>query len=83
MQDSNLRPSAPKADALPNCANPRIDGSGVMRLIGRNRDLTSILALLLGYLPSESPQLPDQKRAGTHLLYRFIWCFPKIIIAFT
>jgi hypothetical protein len=55
----------------------------VMRLIGRNRDLTSILALLLGYLPSESPQLPDQKRAGTHLLYRFIWCFPKIIIAFT
>lgn len=56
MQDSNLRPSAPKADALPNCANPRIDGSGVMRLIGRNRDLTSILALLLGYLPSESPQ---------------------------
>ena len=23
MQDSNLRPSAPKADALPNCANGR------------------------------------------------------------
>ena len=22
MQDSNLRPSAPKADALPSCANP-------------------------------------------------------------
>ena len=23
MQDSNLRPSAPKADALPDCANHR------------------------------------------------------------
>ena len=22
-QDSNLRPSAPKSDALPNCATPR------------------------------------------------------------
>jgi hypothetical protein len=24
-QDLNLRPSAPKADALPDCATPRID----------------------------------------------------------
>ena len=25
MTDSNRRPSAPKADALPGCANPRLD----------------------------------------------------------
>lgn len=32
MQDLNLRPPAPKAGALPNCANPRIDGASVIHL---------------------------------------------------
>ena len=32
MQDSNLRPSAPKADALPNCANIRCNHSTISSL---------------------------------------------------
>jgi hypothetical protein len=71
MQDLNLRPSAPKADALPNCANPRIDGASVIHLkdvtvtcplsqpgkVTRNQRRTSELA-----------GCPIGKRGGTGLL---------------
>ena len=40
MQDSNLRPSAPKADALPDCANLRISGPST-----RYRSLVSRLSV--------------------------------------
>jgi len=39
-----------------------------MRCVERNRDLTSISALLLGYLPNESPQLPHRKERGNSII---------------
>lgn len=46
MQDLNLRPPAPKAGALPNCANSRIDGASVIHL----KDVTGTCPL---FAPSE------------------------------
>jgi phosphopantetheinyl transferase len=45
QQDSNLRPSAPKADALPGCAIPRhrINGALIARLDGMGKSLIELL----------------------------------------
>ena len=88
MQDLNLRPIAPKAIALPNCANPRIDGASVIHL----KDVTEACPLshnqLVQMLESEATPTdcvcPIGKRGGTRLFYSFFsWSFPKVIITFS
>ena len=72
MQDLNLRPIAPKAIALPNCANPRIDGANVIHL----KDVTEACPLSRNQLVQmlESEATPTDcmrpiKREGEHIQY--------------
>ena len=56
-RDSNPRPSAPKADALPDCATPRLDASSVAQRLLPTRRVQTV---------QQRPAQPQQQQERQH-----------------
>ncbi len=74
MQDLNLRPSAPKADALPNCANPRKGGRECLPTIiyDAAEGTLHLIRRSLSY-----PLQPHRKERGYLFIIQIRWVFSR------